>query len=104
MKKEISSNIRWLLANIILIIVIITAVACGSTVSTERDETNKSSTKYEYETQNDKFIFHHIDDYYTILEDKETGVCYLEYNSKLTDKYGITTMVNEDGTPKIWEE
>lgn len=102
MKKEISSIMKWAMTGLILIIGIVSFVACSSTNSMGKDE--YSSTKYEYESYNDKFIFHHIDDCYTILEDKETGVCYLEFNVKLTDKYGITIMLNEDGTPKTWEE
>lgn len=39
---------------------------------------------------------------YSILVDKETGVCYLEYDGGR--QYGITVMLNQDGTPKIWEE
>lgn len=39
---------------------------------------------------------------YSILVDKETKVCYLEYEG--IEKYGITVMLNADGTPKIWEE
>lgn len=54
------------------------------------------------------FERHKLDKYYSILVDKETNVCYLEY--KATNSiggltyYGITVMLNADGTPKIWEE
>lgn len=44
------------------------------------------------------FEVHKIDPAYFIFVDKETGVCYLE------DCYGITVMLNADGTPKIWEK
>lgn len=39
--------------------------------------------------------------FYTILVDKETGVCYLEFDA--LNKYAITPLLNADGTPKIWE-
>ena len=44
------------------------------------------------------FEVHKIDPDYFIFVDKETGVCYLE------NCYGITVMLNADGTPKIWGE
>ena len=44
------------------------------------------------------FKVHKIDSDYFIFVDKATGVCYLE------DRYGITVMLNADGTPKIWGE
>ena len=48
------------------------------------------------------FERHNIDGYYSILVDKDTGVCYLEYNG--IREYDITALFNQDGTPKIWEE
>lgn len=39
---------------------------------------------------------------YTILVDKQTGVCYLE--RKTGRQHSITVLLNADGTPKIWEE
>ena len=48
------------------------------------------------------FERHNIDGYYSILVDKDTKVCYLEYDG--VHQYGITVMLNPDGTPKIWEE
>lgn len=53
------------------------------------------------------FERHPLDDDYSILVEKETGVCYLEcsYGVGLrNDVYGITVMLNPDGTPKIWED
>lgn len=52
------------------------------------------------------FERHRLDDYYSILVEKETGVCYLEYKEGRGYQgfYGITVMLNSDGTPKIWEE
>lgn len=49
-----------------------------------------------------KFDRYAIGDDYSILVDKETGVCYLEYYSY--PLYGITVMLNADGTPKIMEK
>ena len=48
------------------------------------------------------FERHYIGEGYSILADKDTGVCYLECNG--ASWYGITVMLNPDGTPKIWEE
>ena len=48
------------------------------------------------------FERHNIDRYYSILVDKDTKVCYLEYDG--VHQYGITDLLNQDGTPKIWEE
>lgn len=39
---------------------------------------------------------------YSILVDKETGVCYLEHMYMY--HYGLTVMLNSDGTPRIWRE
>ena len=39
---------------------------------------------------------------FSILVDKETGVCYLEFDYGYS--YGITPLLNADGTPKLWEE
>lgn len=55
------------------------------------------------------FERHVIDTDHTILVDRETMVCYLEYGH--LDNFtsgaswgGITVMLNADGTPKLWEE
>ncbi len=52
------------------------------------------------------FERHPIGDHYYILVDKNSRVCYLEWNdvSGYDGTYGITVMLNPDGTPKIWEE
>lgn len=49
------------------------------------------------------FERHPLDDEYSILVEKETGVCYFEYKLGYAI-YGITIMLNPDGTPKIWED
>ena len=73
--------------------------ACGNNVSVvENVYTETESTSM--------FERHTLDDCYSILVDKETGVCYLEYDyaSGYCGYYGITVMLNADGTPKIWGE
>lgn len=73
--------------------------ACGSEDSiVESAETETESVAM--------FERHTLDDRYSILVDKETGVCYLEYDhcAGYDGYYGITVMLNADGTPKIWEE
>lgn len=49
------------------------------------------------------FIRHELADAYSILEDCETGVCYLEFDTGFY-RYGITVMLNPDGTPRTWDE
>ena len=49
------------------------------------------------------FIRHELADAYSILEDCETGVCYLEFDTGFY-RYGITVMLNPDGTPRTWGE
>ena len=50
------------------------------------------------------FERHRLDGKYSILVDKETNVCYLQYGKTFDYQYGITVMLNADGTPKIWRE
>lgn len=52
------------------------------------------------------FELHKLDKYYSILVEKESRVCYLEYKEQYgySGFYGITVMLNPDGTPKLWEE
>jgi PBP1b-binding outer membrane lipoprotein LpoB len=38
---------------------------------------------------------------YSVYVDKDTGVMYLSVDSGYGG--GITVMINEDGTPKIWQ-
>lgn len=70
--------------------------ACGDSVSVveNADTATESTAMFERHTLDDNK--------YSILVDKETGVCYLE--RKIGYQYGITVMLNADGTPKIWEE
>ena len=72
--------------------------ACGTDVVVNENDTKKSSDV--------RFIRHVIDssfiEEYSILEDAENGVCYLMYDKG--NGYGITVMLNPDGTPKIWED
>ena len=71
--------------------------ACGTDVVVNENYTNESSDV--------RFIKHIIEspfgESYSILEDADSGVCYLVYKSEY--RYGITVMLNPDGTPKIWE-
>ena len=87
---------KKLLTILLFTAMIFTMTACSSTVV--------SDVKAEDEhTEQTMFERHKLDDYYSILVDKETGVCYLEYIS--TSGYsGLTVLLNADGTPKIWED
>lgn len=53
-----------------------------------------------------KFERYKLDDCYSILVEKESGICYLEYEYRYWYQgyYGITVMLNPDGTPKIWRD
>lgn len=48
------------------------------------------------------FVLHELSDEYSIFEERETGVCYLEYKGSYGR--GITVMLNPDGTPRTWGE
>lgn len=79
---------------LIAIVSALSLTACGSSgiVENVKEETVAGAM----------FERHNIDGYYSILVDKDTKVCYLEYDG--VHQYGITVMLNPDGTPKIWEE
>lgn len=87
---------KKLIALLITVTLALSLTACGDSVSiVENEDTAKESMA--------KFERHTLDDSYSILVDKQTGVCYLEY-SGVAGQYGITVMWNADGTPKIWED
>ena len=67
---------------------------CGSNTVTNAGKAQEQEVMFER---------HQIDECYSILVNKETSVCYLEYKFSCY-QYGITVMLNADGTPKIWEE
>ena len=48
------------------------------------------------------FIRHELADGYSILEERQSGVCYFEYDG--IRQYGLTVMLNPDGTPRTWDE
>lgn len=73
--------------------------SCGKNNSIVEDSSeNKAPAKL--------FERHPLDKKYAILVEKETGICYLEYKNcdGYVGYYGITVMLNPDGTPKIWEK
>lgn len=87
---------KKLIAAITAATMALSLTACGDSVSVvEDDDTVTELTKM--------FERHTLDDRYSILVDKKTGVCYLEFDSGYY-RYGITVMLNADGTPKIWGE
>lgn len=88
---------KKVIALLIASIMSLSLTACGDSVSiVENADTVTESTA--------RFERHTLDDSYSILVDKETGVCYLEYDhcGGYDGYYGITVMLNADGTPKIW--
>lgn len=71
------------------------------------DDPPKIVSKVEETSKMDsKFERHRLDNYYSILVEKESGICYLEfeYLHGYQGYYGITVMLNPDGTPKIWRD
>lgn len=73
-------------------LIVLSINGCGSSVVTDAETAQEQTAMFER---------HNIDNYYSVLVDKKTGVCYLEYAG---GSYGITVMLNADGTPKIWKE
>lgn len=90
---------KKLIAAITVATMALSLTACGNSVSVveNADEVTESAEMFERHT---------LGDGYSILVEKETGVCYLEYDNSAGYQgyYGITVMLNADGTPKIWEE
>ena len=91
MRKKI-----WVLFMAAVMALSMTACGSGNSIVHNADTEVESTAMFER---------HRLDDCYSILVDKETGVCYLEYECGIGYRgyYGITVMLNADGTPKIWE-
>ena len=85
---------------VMLFILVVTAfslIGCGESSNINANTNINQPSAY--------FERHDTGGVYSILVDKETGVCYLE--SKYINgagSYGLTVMLNADGTPKIWKE
>ena len=88
---------KRLVALLITATMALSLTACGDSIVENADAVTESDKMFERHT---------LDDCYSILVDKETGVCYLEYYCAYgyCGYYGITVMLNADGTPKIWGE
>lgn len=87
---------------LILVLSAVLLTGCGNSNSIVSDSQAQESTYPET-----LFERHPLDDDYSILVEKGTGVCYLEYSYGVRLRngvYGITVMLNPDGTPKIWED
>lgn len=52
---------------------------------------------------NGGFVAVETNGYYSIVVDTETNVMYLQFNSGIY-RYGITVLLNADGTPMLWGE
>lgn len=87
------STMKKILTIILLTSTILLATACSSSVVSNAGEENEGQTMFER---------HKLDDGYSILVEKDTGVCYLEFDA--CNCYSITVLLNADGTPKIWED
>ena len=87
-----------LIAILLLVTMVFTVTGCSSDSVVENgyvDDASLDST----------FTRYPIGDGYSIIVKKDNNVCYLEYergtgNYKI---YGITVMLNPDGTPEIWD-
>lgn len=84
---------KKLIAIILAITMVLSLTACGSNIVEDADTAAESIAKFERHTL--------YDNHYSILVDKKTGVCYLEYKDIGAYAYGITVLLNTDGTPKI---
>lgn len=82
---------------LVVLLLSILLTGCGSSTVEQGDPVDSSFAMFEQ---------HAINGDYAILVDKDTRVCYLEYKhqSGYAGYYGITVMLNADGTPKLWEE
>lgn len=90
---------KKLIALLITVTMALSLAACGDKSGIVENADTETETPAIFER-------HRIDSYYSILVEKETGVCYLEYEKPFgyCNSYGITVMLNADGMPKIWEE
>lgn len=84
---------KKLIAAITAATMALSLTACVNRVIESADTVSESIAMFER---------HRFNSHYSILVDKETGVCYLEKGNEDTTAYGITVMLNPDGTPKIW--
>ena len=84
---------KKLIAAMVVATLAVSMVGCGESIVENADTVTETPTIFERHT---------LDDCYSILVDKETGVCYLEYDAAY--QYAIEVMLNPDGTPKIWKE
>lgn len=82
---------------ILLTLILFTGCSTSESIVSEAPESTQMDSKFER---------HRLDDYYSILVEKESGVCYLEYKEQhgYQGFYRITVMLNPDGTPVIWKE
>ena len=52
---------------------------------------------------NGRFITAETDGYYAIFVDTQTNVMYLKRDTGSNYQYGITVLLNSDGTPMLWD-
>lgn len=85
---------------LVLIFAILLLNGCVEPPKSIVSEAKKSSQ------MDSRFEQNRLDDYYSILVEKESGICYLEYEYRhgYQGYYGITVMLNPDVTPKIWRD
>ena len=88
MKKKI-------VLSLLIVLTVLSLFSCDEVgvITDARDNNESEKTLFER---------HAFNDWYSILVDRETGVCYFEYRAG--HHYGLTVMLNSDGTPKIWKE
>ena len=91
-----------LIAILLLVTMAFTVTGCSSdSNSSVVEDVSVGSTSTE-----PIFTRYPIDDHYSILVKKDNGVCYLEHKYLVgwnCGTYGITVMLNPDGTPEIWD-
>lgn len=85
---------------IIKLIVLILAVSLIFVALSRKEKNNENESSFSYDT---RFVTVEEDNSHRMIVDKETNVLYLECETS-SNRYGITVLLNSDGTPMLWNE
>lgn len=73
----------------LILVIVMAAITLSACTSTEAEQENPFSGRFET---------HALNNYWSVLEDKETGVCYIAFLEYRTGA-AITTLVDRNGNP-----
>lgn len=73
----------------LILVIVMAAIALSACTSTEAEQENKFSGR---------FAIHVLNSHWSVLEDKETGVCYIAFSGYQTGA-AITMLVDGNGNP-----